>query len=83
MFRNLVVLPTQYSACSCYCNKQARCTVLATMYNMYYRGVDNFLEVGGLNILTCKWPRLLYDTSCAQDASLLNTTLTIGLLMKP
>ena len=34
-----------------------------------FRGVDNFLEVGGLNILTCKWPHLLYDTSCAQDAS--------------
>ena len=33
------------------------------------RGVDNFLEVGGLNVLKCKWPRLLYDTSCDQDAS--------------
>ena len=41
----------------------------------HFRGIDNFLEVcvgggeGGLNILTCKWPCLLYDNSCAQDAS--------------
>ena len=32
------------------------------------RGVDNF-RGGGLNVLTCKWPHLLYDTSCDQDAS--------------
>ena len=45
----------------------------ADMHNIYadssIRGVDNFLEVGGLNVLTCKWARLLYDTLCDQDAS--------------